>query len=46
MTYVRFYNINTQSSFDLNSDSKFIDPLFWQRVHEHITLHKIYKNRK
>ena len=46
MTYIRFYNINTQSSFDLNSGSKFIDPLFWQRVHEHLTSHKIYKNTK
>ena len=28
MMYVRYYNRNTQSSFDLNYDSKFIDPLF------------------
>ena len=27
--YVRYYNRNNQSSFDLNSDSKFMDPLFW-----------------
>ena len=44
--YVRYYNINTQLSFDLNSDSKFMDPLFWQRVHEHLASHKIYNNIK
>ena len=46
MRYVRYYKINTRSSFDLNCDFKFMDPMFWQRVHEHLTSHKIYKNTK
>ena len=46
MRYVKFYKKNTQSLFDLNCDSKFIDPMFWKRVHKHLTPHKIYKSTK
>ena len=42
MRYVRYYNRNTQPSFDLNSDSNFMNHLFWQYVHEDLTSHKIY----
>ena len=46
MRYMRYYRRNTQSSFDLNCCSKFIDPIFWHRIDEHLTLHNIYINRK
>ena len=46
MMYGRYYNRNIQSSFDMNCASKFTDPLFWQRVHEHLTSHEIYNNIK
>ena len=46
MRYIRYYKKNTQSSFDFNCDSKFMDPMLWHCVHEHLTSHKMYKNTK
>ena len=46
MRYVKYYKRHTQSSFDLNCDSKFMNPMFWHRVHDHLTSHKIYKDTK
>ena len=46
MRYVRYYKRNTQLLFDLNCDSKFTDPMFWQRVYEHFTSHKMCNNLK
>ena len=46
MRYVKYYKRHTQSSFDLNCDSKFMNPMFWHRVHDHLTSHKIYRDTK
>ena len=37
--YRKYYRRNTQTNFDLNCDSKFINPLFWKRVNDHFTTH-------
>ena len=42
MNHENYYKINVQTHFDLNCDSKLMDRLFWQRVHDHFTTHKIY----
>ena len=37
MKYVRYYKRNTQSSFNLNCDSKYMDPIFWCSSASYIT---------
>ena len=35
--YVRYYTRTNQSSFDLNCDSKYMDPIFWCSSASYIT---------